>query len=71
MCGLTHLRKSLSVLLLLIGFVSQIDGDSAIIKYKSAGKVKYSTVSLFHSACVPRKDQKVFFYRDYKIVSCE
>ena len=57
--------------LLMIGLVHQIDGDDVTVKYKERGKVKYSTVSLFHSACAPREGQKVFFYKDYKIVSCE
>ncbi len=56
--------------LLMVGFVHQIDGDEVTVRYKTRGKVKYSTVSLFHSACTPREGQKVFFYRDYKIVSC-
>ena len=63
--------RSFLAFLLMIGFVHQIDGDEVTVKYKARGKVKYSTVSLFHSACTPREGQKVFFYRDYKIVSCE
>ncbi len=57
--------------LLMVGFVYQIDGDEVVVKYLARGKVKYSTVSLSHSACTPRAGQKVFFYMDYKIVSCE
>ncbi len=64
--------KNFLALLLMVGFVYQMDGDEVTVKYKTrGGKVKYSTVSLFHSACTPREGQKVFFYRDYKIVSCE
>jgi len=63
--------RSFFALLLLVGFVHQINGDEVIIKYKDRGKTSYSAVSLFHSACSPHEGQKVFFYRDYKIVSCE
>ena len=68
---ITDAIRGFLTFLLVIGLVHQIDGDDVTVEYKERGKVKYSTVSLVHSACTPREGQKVFFYKDYKIVSCE
>ena len=57
--------------LLLLGVVDQINGDSITVEYEEDGYLTYSTVSLNHSACTPREGQKVYFFKDYKIVSCE
>ena len=57
--------------LLLMGIVDQIHGDDILIEYESNGRILYSHVSLTHSACKPVEGQRVFFYRDYKIVTCE
>lgn len=63
--------KNFFALLLLMGLVHQVDGDRVVVKYKARGKMSFSTVSLSQSACHPHEGQKVFFYKDYKIVSCE
>jgi len=67
------MKKSINFMLflLLLGVVHQIDGDAAVIKYEKRGIVKYSTVSIAESVCIPREGQRVFFYKDYKIVTCE
>jgi len=56
---------------LILGVVDQISGDKALIEYKnSTGGIMYTTVSMSQSACVPSEGQSVYFYRDYKIVTC-
>ena len=65
-----NLKKVLVLNLLLIGTVDQINGNSATIEYESKGRIKYSTVSLDMSACIPKEGEKVAFYEDYKIVTC-
>ncbi len=57
--------------LLLVGLVDQINGNTALIEYNLRGNLKYSRVSLDQSACVPHEGQKVHFFKDYKIVTCE
>ena len=57
--------------LLLVGVVDQINEDIAVIEYESNGVLMYSSVSLTHSACIPVEGQTVFFFEDYKIVTCE
>jgi len=57
--------------LLLLGVVDQIDGDTAIIEYEKQGRLMYSYVSVSQSACTPVEGQTVFFFEDYKIVTCE
>jgi hypothetical protein len=57
--------------LLLFGIVDQINDDKVVVEYESNGRVMYSTVSLSQSACTPVEGQPVFFFEDYKIVSCE
>lgn len=57
--------------LLIVGIVDQINGDSAVIEYEKKGRLEYSTVSLYSSSCMPREGQTVYFFEDYKIVTCE
>ena len=57
--------------LLLLGIVDQINGDSITVEYEKDGYLSYSTFSLNDSVCTPHEGQKVYFFRDYKIVSCE
>ena len=57
--------------LLIVGVVDQINGEQAVIEYTKKGRIMYSTVSLEHSACLPREGSKVYFFEDYKIVTCE
>tara|TARA_Y100001938_G_C8049274_1_gene410752 strand:+ start:583 stop:798 length:216 start_codon:yes stop_codon:yes gene_type:complete len=57
--------------LLLIGIVDQINDDIAIVEYTHQGIVKHTKVSLDLSACKPVEGQTVYFYKDYKIVTCE
>lgn len=56
---------------LLAGIVDQINGSNAIVEYEEDGQLKHSSVSLDQSACKPREGQKVYFFKDYKIVTCE
>lgn len=58
-------------LLLLMGVVDQINDDVAIVEYTQQGLVKYTKVSMTLSACKPTEGQTVYFYKDYKIVTCE
>ena len=71
---LTTIKNSAQVVLtlgLMIGIVDQISDDKALIEYKSPrGVISYTTVSLAQSACVSSEGQKVYFYKDYKIVTC-
>jgi|TARA_R110001583_G_scaffold79429_1_gene214542 hypothetical protein len=56
--------------LLLLGIVDQIENNSALIEYKKDGKIMHSYVSLDLSPCMPEEGQHVYFYEDYKIVTC-
>jgi hypothetical protein len=58
-------------LLLLIGIVDQINNDVAIVEYTQKGVVRHTKVSIDLSACKPNEGQTVYFYKDYKIVTCE
>tara|TARA_R110002110_G_scaffold178232_3_gene383210 strand:- start:1026 stop:1214 length:189 start_codon:yes stop_codon:yes gene_type:complete len=57
--------------MLLLGIVEQINGDIAVVEYKEHGKIKHSQVLLSQSACTPVEGQSVYFFKDYKIVTCE
>ena len=58
-------------LLLLVGVVDQINEETALIEYEKDGKLMYSNVSLLQSPCMPVEGQTVYFFEDYKIVTCE
>lgn len=58
-------------LLLLVGVVDQINDNVAIVEYTERGMVKHTKVSIDLSACQPVEGQTVYFYKDYKIVTCE
>ena len=57
--------------LLLFGIVDQIYDDVVVIEYEKSGKIMHTNVSLSQSACVPVEGQRVYFFEDYKIVTCE
>lgn len=57
--------------LLLVGIVDQIEGDIVKIEYVKGRATYYTDVSLSQSACSPKEGQKVHFFKDYKVVSCE
>ncbi len=63
--------KQIALALLLVGIVDQINGNVVSIEYKKYGKTYYSNVSLSQSACSPSEGQKVHFFKDYKVVTCE
>ena len=63
--------KSLAAVLLIFGIVDQIHENVALVEYTKYGQTYHSKVSLDHSACIPTEGQKVYFYKDYKIVTCE
>ena len=56
--------------LLLVGIVDQINDDSIIVEYEVGNQLKYSEVSLSQSACVPTEGMTVYFFKDYKVVTC-
>ena len=58
-------------MLLILGIVDQIHDDIAVVEYKEHGKIKHTKVSLDLSTCSPKEGQSVYFFKDYKIVSCE
>ncbi len=57
--------------LLLIGIVDQINGDVIEIEYVDKGRTHYSKALVSLSACKPEEGQQVYFYKDYKVVTCE
>ncbi len=58
--------------LLLFGIVDQVNDNRATIEYTTNyGTLEYTTVDLDLSACDPVEGQSVYFFKDYKIVSCE
>ena len=57
--------------LLLFGIVDQIEGDTAIIEYELRGRILHTEVDLSLSPCTPREGEKVSFFPDYKIVTCD
>ena len=57
--------------LLMMGVVDQVEDNIAIVEYEHYGEVRYTKVDLDLSACSPREGQTVYFYKDYKIVTCE
>ena len=63
--------RQLVLTLLLVGIVDQINGNVISIEYKKHGKTFHSKVSLSQSACAPIEGQKVHFFKDYKVVTCE
>ena len=62
--------KHLILSTLLLGMVDQINDDVAVVEYKVGDFIKHSEVSLDLSACKPSEGQSVYFYKDYKIVTC-
>ena len=58
-------------LLLLMGVVDKIEGNIVLIEYEKNGKLHHTHVSLSQSACQPVEGQRVHFFEDYKIVTCE
>ena len=62
--------KQLILCTLLLGMVDQINDDVAVVEYKVGDFIKHSEVSLGLSACKPSEGQSVYFYKDYKIVTC-
>lgn len=60
-----------AVLLLLLGIVDQISDGTAVIEYEERpGVITHSEVDLSLSACAPKEGQNVYFFKDYKIVTC-
>ena len=62
--------KHLILYTLLLGMVDQINDDVVVVEYKVGDSIKHSEVSLDLSACSPAEGQLVYFYKDYKIVTC-
>tara|TARA_R100000008_G_scaffold86819_1_gene81848 strand:- start:3548 stop:3757 length:210 start_codon:yes stop_codon:yes gene_type:complete len=56
--------------LLMLGIVDQIENNNALIEYEKNGRIMHSYVSLDLSPCMPKEGQQVYFYEDYKIVTC-
>ena len=67
------MQKLIPVLagLLILGIVDRIEGDVATIEYVEKGRILHTDVSLSLSPCVPSEGQSVYFYKNYKIVTCE
>jgi len=63
--------NNLIAALLLLGVVEYIYPQTILVSYKHNGKTKFSHVSRDQSACEPEAGQQVYFYKDYKIVTCE
>ena len=63
--------KHLVFSLLLMGIVDSIDGDIAVVEYEYRGRILHSEVDLTLSPCRPAEGEKVSFFPDYKIVTCE
>lgn len=63
--------RELVTALLLFGIVDQISDNTAVIEYEKNGRLYHSSVNLDLSACMPKEGQKVAFYKDYKIVTCD
>lgn len=57
--------------LLIFGIVDQINDDKIVIEYEKRGRLMHTTVSLSQSACAPKEGQGVYFFEDYKVVTCE
>lgn len=64
------MKKIVILYLLVMGFAHQVDSDFITVKYKRGAVTMTSKVSKSMSACVPRVGQKVFFYKNYKVVEC-
>ena len=58
------------LLLLLFGLVEHIYPETILVSYQHHGKTKFSHVSRSQSACEPEAGQGVWFYKDYKVVTC-
>ena len=54
----------------MLGVVSHIGDDTAMIEYRKNGKDLVTNVSIPLSACMPRLGQQVYFFKNYKIVIC-
>ena len=64
------IKNLVITLLLVVGFATYIDDNEIIVEYKKGAITKTSKVSRDMSVCIPRVGQKVFFYKNYKIVEC-
>jgi len=64
------MKKSIILFLLVMGVALQVDGNDIVVSYKQGSVIKTSKVSKDLSACVPHIGQKVYFYKNYKIVEC-
>lgn len=62
--------SSIVTFLLIVGITVKIIGDDIVVSYKRGSVTKRSTVSRYHSTCLPEVGQKVFFYKGYKVVEC-
>ncbi len=64
-----HLKHIIACALIL-GMVDQISDGVATVEYEVGDNIYHSQVSLDLSACQPAEGQWVYFYKDYKIVTC-
>ncbi len=62
--------RGLTLSMLLLGMVDQVNDGVALVEYQVGDAIMYSEVSLDLSACTPHEGQSVYFFKDYKIVTC-
>lgn len=65
-----NFTKFFTTLLVIAGVVIQVNNSSIVVSYKRGKLTRQSIVSKDLSVCTPVVGQKVFFYKDYKIVEC-
>ena len=63
-------KSSLVAALLLLGIVDQVNDGKAVVEYELLGSLNHTEIDLSLSACVPHEGQFVYFFKDYKIVTC-
>ena len=63
-------KRLIVLFLLVVGITVGVSGENIVVSYKVGNSIRKSTVSRYHSVCIPQIGQKVFFYKGYKIVEC-
>ena len=67
---MNNLKRLIVLFLLIVGVTVGVNGENIVVSYKVGNSIRKSTVSRYHSACIPQIGQRVFFYKSYKIVEC-
>ncbi len=64
------MKKMIITFLLVLGVAIQVNENDIVVSYKNGKLTRHSKVRKDLSVCLPKVGQKVYFYKNYKIVEC-